>query len=321
MRIYVSLTVEQKEEAGRQQNRYKKRCVIENFIRVKLKEKLGYREGILGIAANLVLFALKYWAGTVSGSLALLADAWHTLSDSASSVIVVGSVRLSSRKADERHPFGHGRYQQIASLFIAFFLGIVAYEFMTDAVVKFSRHEPTRFGTLAILVTVVSIVVKEGMAQYAYRTYRKTGLETLRADGWHHRSDALSSVVVLAGILLGNRFWWTDPVLGFLISLMLFYAVYEIVRNTVSHLLGEKPGKEMITRINEIISQVSDREICPHHFHLHTYGDHRELTFHIMLQGDLDIATGHAIATEIEKVLKEKLDIEATIHVEPNPDI
>jgi cation diffusion facilitator family transporter len=282
------------------------------------RNRYGYIEGIIGIVANLILFALKYWAGIVSGSLALIADAWHTLSDSASSAIVIGSVKLSSRKADDRHPFGHGRYQQIASLFIAFLLGIIAWEFLSGSVVKFREHESTNFGTLAIVVTSISVLVKEGMAQYAYWAYRKTGLETLRADGWHHRSDALSSAVVLVGIFFGNRFWWIDPVLGFLISLMLFYAVFEIVRNSIDQLLGSKPNKELIASVYKIIKEVSDREICPHHFHLHSYGDHRELTFHIMLKGDLDITTGHNIATRIEVIIREQLNIESTIHVEPN---
>lgn len=285
------------------------------------KNRYGYIEGIIGIVANLALFALKYWVGIVSGSLALIADAWHTLSDSASSVIVIGSVKLSSQKADERHPFGHGRYQQIASLFIAFLLGIIAWEFLSGSVVKFREHESTTFGILAIVVTALSVIVKEGMAQYAYWAYRKTGLETLKADGWHHRSDALSSGVVLLGILFGNRFWWIDPVLGFVISLMLFYAVFEIVKNSVDKLLGVKPDKELIATVNKIIGEVSDREICPHHFHLHTYGDHRELTFHIMLKGDLDITSAHEIATQIEISIRDQMGIESTIHVEPNPEL
>ncbi|MCK4745549.1 MAG: cation transporter, partial [Bacteroidales bacterium] len=268
----------------------------------------------------LLLFRPKYWAGIVTGSLALIADAWHTISDSASSVIVVGSVKLSSKKADAQHPFGHGRFQQIASIFIAFLLGIVAYEFLTGSIEKFRLHESTQFGTLAIVVTALSVGIKEGMAQYAYWAYRKTGFETLKADGWHHRSDALSSGVVLVGILLGNRFWWMDSILGFLISLMLFYAVFEIIRNSVDQLLGEPPGKKLIGEVNELIKRVSDSEICPHHFHLHTYGDHRELTFHIMLKGSLDIDTGHLIATQIEEALREEMDIEATIHVEPYPE-
>lgn len=284
------------------------------------KKRYGYIEGLLSITGNLVLFGLKYWAGIVTGSLALIADGWHTLSDSASSVIVIGSVKISTRKADARHPFGHGRYQQIASIFIAFMLGIVAWEFLTGSIEKFRTQESTDFGTLAIIVTIVSILVKEGMAQYAYYTYRKTGFETLKADGWHHRSDALSSVVVLIGILLGGRFWWIDSVLGFIISLMLFYAVFEIIRGTTNKLLGEKADEELIIKVRELIARVSDQEICPHHFHLHSYGDHSELTFHIMLRGSLDIFTGHKIANQIEEALRKDMQIEATIHIEPSPD-
>ena len=173
---------------------------------------------------------------------------------------------------------------------------------------------------LAIVVTALSVLVKEGMAQYAYWAYRKTGFETLKADGWHHRSDALSSAVVLTGILLGNRFWWMDSVLGILICLMLFYAVYEIVKHSVDKLLGEQPDDHFIGEVIQLIKKVSDKEISPHHFHLHTYGDHKELTFHIRLKGDMDIASGHQIATEIEDALRVDKGIEATIHVEPKPE-
>jgi cation diffusion facilitator family transporter len=283
------------------------------------KIRYGYLEGIVSIVMNTALFGIKYWAGIVTGSLALVADAWHTLSDSATSVIVVGSARLASRKADVHHPFGHGRYQEIASIFIAFFLGVVAYEFLTASIAKFRLHEETVFGTLAIVATSLSIVLKEGLAQYAYYAYRKTGLETLRADGWHHRSDALSSLVVLVGILAGNRIWWMDPLLGLLISLMLFYAVYEIIRNPINKLLGEKPDDDLIRQVKEIISRTTDHEVFPHHFHLHTYGDHRELTFHILLDGSLDISAGHEQASLIEDAIRRDLGIEATIHLEPNP--
>jgi cation diffusion facilitator family transporter len=281
------------------------------------KNRYGYLEGTLSIFGNLLLFGLKYWVGVASGSLALIADAWHTLSDSASSLIVIGSVRLSDRKADEQHPFGHGRYQQIAAIFIAFLLGIIAWEFLTGSITKFRNQEAAHFGTLAIVVTILSVVFKEALAQYAYLAFRRTGYETLRADGWHHRSDALSSLVVLIGILMGKRFWWMDSLLSFLISLMLFYAVYEIVSMAVNELLGKKPGEQFIKKVGELIHRVSDHEIFPHHFHLHTYGDHRELTFHIMLPGSLDIDTGHRIVNRIEDAIRDELGIEATIHMEP----
>ena len=286
-------------------------------VPVSEKNKYGYVEGFSSIGVNLILFGLKYWAGIVSGSLAIVADAWHTLSDSASSLIVVGSVRMSSRKADKAHPFGHGRYQEIASIFMAFILGLIAYEFLTEAIQKFRDHEATLFGPLAIVVTSLSVLFKEGMAQYAYWAYRKTGMATLRADGWHHRSDALSSLVILLGILAGNRIWWMDAVLAGFISLMLFYAVFEIVKTSVDKLLGEQPDEELIARVLELISQVTEDEVHPHHFHLHRYGDHKELTFHIRLRGSIDIATGHQVAHKIERRLREEMDIEATIHMEP----
>ncbi|HDR67736.1 MAG TPA: cation diffusion facilitator family transporter, partial [Bacteroidaceae bacterium] len=152
--------------------------------------------------------------------------------------------------------------------------------------------------------------------QYAFRAYRKTGYETLKADGWHHRSDALSSVIVLIGILLGGRFWWTDSILGFIVSLMLFYAVYEIIRESTNKLLGESPAEETISKIKSIIKEVTNTPVYPHHFHVHAYGLHKEMTFHIQLDGKTHIEKGHEIATAIEKKIHQEMDIIATIHVE-----
>ena len=281
------------------------------------REKLGYTEGVVSIIVNSVLFVLKYWAGLVSGSVALIADAWHTLSDSISSLIVIVGVKLSSRKPDKLHPFGHGRWEQIASIFIAFLLAIIAWDFLKESVIRYKSGVSANFGTLAIVVTVISIVVKEGLAQYAYSVARKTQNSSIRADGWHHRTDALSSVVVLAGILLRKYFWWIDSLLGVIISLMLFYAVFDITREAISKLLGETPSDELIAKIRQIIHSIKPEGVDSHHFHLHSYGIHRELTFHIRLDKALDILTAHTIATRIEKAIFKELEIETTIHIEP----
>jgi len=98
---------------------------------------------------------------------------------------------------------------------------------------------------------------------------------------------------------------------------MLFYAVYEIVKESVNKLLGEPADEELVDRVKRLIKEVSGSEIDPHHFHLHCYGDHRELTFHIRLRGTMDIASGHRVAQQIESRLREEMEIEATIHVEP----
>ena len=282
------------------------------------KTKAGYLEGIISVIVNSVLFALKFWAGVVTGSIALTADAWHTLSDSLSSIVVIVAVKLSSKKPDKEHPFGHGRWEQIAALFIAFLLGLIAFGFLKDSIIQFRNHESTQFGTLAIVVTIISIIVKEALAQYAFYIGRKTDNVSIKADGWHHRTDALSSVVVLIGILFASRFWWIDSVLGAIISIMLFYATYQIAREAIDKLLGEKPGSELIQNIKNAIQQYDVEDMQFHHFHIHNYVGHKELTFHIKLKNDLTIEEGHRIATEIEEIIHQQFGIISTVHVEPH---
>ena len=281
------------------------------------KTKAGYVEGALSIIVNSALFALKIWVSVITGSIALAADAWHTLSDSISSVVVVIAAKLASRKADKEHPFGHGRWEQIASLFIAFILGMIAFGFLESSVRQFLDKEKVEYGTIAIIVTAISIVVKELLAQYAFYLGRKADNSSVKADGWHHRSDALSSVVVLIGILFAKQFWWIDSVLGIVIALMLFYAAIVILREAITKILGEEPSNDLINEITREIQKVHADNLHIHHFHMHNYISHKELTFHIRLNKDLTIGNGHKIATEIEKSIQEKFDMSATIHVEP----
>jgi len=281
------------------------------------KIKAAYTEGIVSIITNTILFVLKMWAGIVTGSIALTADAWHTLSDSISSIVVVVAVKLASKKPDKDHPFGHGRWEQIAALFIAFILAIIAYDFLKDSIIQFNQHESTKFGTIAIIVTVISILVKEALAQYAFYIGRKTDNVSVKADGWHHRTDALSSVVVLIGIIFAKQFWWVDSVLGTIIAFMLFYATYEIAKEAITKLLGEKPNQNLIDKIVDSVRKKYHDDLKLHHFHIHNYVTHQELTFHIKLDNKLSIENGHKVATDIENIILKEFNIIATIHVEP----
>ena len=279
--------------------------------------KLGYREGLVSVILNLLLFVLKYYAGIASASLALIADAWHTLSDSLTSLVVILGIKLSSKKPDKEHPFGHGRWEQISALIIAILLALVGVEFMKDAIAKLRGHEAADFGWLAYLATVASIVLKEGLARYAFYIARKTGNAAVKADGWHHRSDALSSLMVLAGLFLSPYFWWIDSVLGMLISFMLFYAAYGIIREAVNKILGEEPSEEVIGKVEQIVKAEMGNVAYPHHYHIHHYGDHIEFTFHIKEPGEETVEEAHRKATLIEMQIKTELKIDATIHIEP----
>lgn len=283
-----------------------------------IRQKITKQEGWISILVNILLFVIKYMAGIASGSLALIADAWHTLSDSISSILVLISARYSYKQADKDHPFGHGRFELVTSIFIGVLLILVGINFIKEGVAKFIDHEEAVFGTFAIVASVFSILMKEGLAQFAFWGYRKTNSSALKADGWHHRSDAISSIVILVGIFIGKYLWWIDAVMSVIVAGFLLYAAYEIVKSSISSILGEPPSVDLIQKVSDLANQTVGYDVMVHHVHLHDYVIHRELTFHICLPPTLTIETAHEITDEIEKTIKEEMEIESTIHIDPN---
>jgi len=279
---------------------------------------IAMSEGWFSVGVNILLFLLKYWAGLVTGSIALIADAWHTLSDSISSVIVILGYRIKSKPADQEHPFGHGRAELIAALIIGVLLATIAFNFLIESIRILQNHEPGVFGNVAIIVTIISILMKEAMAQYALWAAKRLNSNALRADGWHHRSDSISSIIILIGIFIGPYFWWIDGALGIAVSLFIFHTSYSILMEAINPLLGELPDPDMIQKIKSICDNRIKIDANLHHFHIHRYGDHSELTFHIKLPGEFSLDKAHDIATEIETEINDKFNIETTIHMEPS---
>ncbi|MBT8346782.1 MAG: cation diffusion facilitator family transporter [Desulfofustis sp.] len=274
-------------------------------------------EGWVSISANIVLFCLKLWVGLITGSVALMADAYHTLTDSLSSAIVIFSGWLSRKPADDKHPFGHGRSDLISSVFIGVLLALIGFKFLFKSVEQIRSGVGVEYGTAAIVVIVMSILVKESMAQFAFWAARKNNNPILKADGWHHRTDALSSIIVLAGILCSSFATWIDGALGIAVTLLIFYASWEILNDSVSRLIGETPDRDLMKQIDVIIDEIG-LDVQPHHFHLHRYGDHIELTFHLTMDAGMTLEEAHEKAHLIEHKLRDQLGIEATIHMEPD---
>lgn len=281
--------------------------------------KLNIRLGLLSIIINFLLFGLKYWAGIVSGSVAIIADAWHTLSDSASSLVLIIGAKIAMKPADKEHPFGHGRVEHFTAIIIGILLFIVAFEFFIDSYHHFIEKQTASFGTLAIVVTIISILGKELLAQISFRGYRKNGSSALKADGWHHRTDALSSVIVLIGIFLGKYFWWIDALLGVVVALMIGYAGFEILRNEYKSMLGQAISPEIEAEMKQISQEATGRDNHLHHFHIHKYGHHTEISFHIKLPAHLTLNDAHEYCSVIEKAIEEKMGMHITIHAEPLP--
>lgn len=277
-------------------------------------------EGHIAIWGNIILFAFKFWVGMVTGSVAIMADAWHTLSDSLSSVLLVAGIKVAERPPDQEHPFGHGRAEVVVTLVIGVMLAVIAFDFGWKGVEQLIHPVKVEYGWLGVLAMVITIVVKEGMAQYAYWGARKTGLGSLRADGHHHRSDAISSVIILVGIIFGGDYLWMDGALSLCVALIILHASWSVFADAANALLGAHPTPELEAQIRQICNETHGRDTDVHHIHLHRYGEHTELTFHLRFEKDTPLQTAHDWAHGIEKVIVEKLNMTSTIHVEPLDD-
>jgi cation diffusion facilitator family transporter len=295
----------------------KKIDIRKKKITDKYRISIGYLEGFISTILNILLFGLKYWVGIKTFSIAIIADAWHTLSDSLTSVIVIIGFKISSKPADKEHPFGHGRAELISSVIIGTLLAIIGFNFLMESIHRFVNHQSANYQNLAVIMFIISTIIKEGLAQFSIRAGKKINSYSLIADGWHHRSDAIVSFLILIGIFLGEYFWWLDSVMGIAVSLIIFYTAYKISKNAISALIGEKPDEDLISEIRKIVNCNISRDVKLHHLHFHIYGNTKELTFHIRLPGDMRLEEAHQIATNLEEKIKEKMDIETTIHIEP----
>lgn len=280
-------------------------------------KKYNLRAGWFSIFGNVALSALKYWAGISTGSLALVADAWHSISDVVTSAVVLIGGRISRKPADDDHPFGHGRAEHIAAIIIGVVLAIVAFDFVISGIEKFGDRTQTYYSTFAWVAIIVSIVMNELMTQYSFRAGKKINSTMLIADGWHHRTDALSSIIVLIGIALGSSFWWTDAVLSIIVALMIAFASFEILSKEITSLLGESPKKELLLSIRETAQKSVDIPLHLHHIHLHVYGKHTEMSCHIKLPASMSLKDAHEICTRIENAVKNKFGYITTVHPEP----
>jgi cation diffusion facilitator family transporter len=282
---------------------------------------LGYTEGWLSIILNTILFGVKIWAGLRSDSVAMVADAWHTLSDTFTSLIIIAGFWLAARPPDKQHPFGHGRAEVCSAIIIGTLLAVVAISFLTESVMRLENYQAARFTSLAIIVFGVSVVIKEALAQFAFWAGRKIDSRALLADGWHHRSDAIASGLIVAGALAGSYFWWIDGVMGIFVAALILYVAYGVLKGAVSSILGERPDPRLEEQIRTIITQTTPVASCVHHLHLHRYGEHVELTLHVKLPQQMKLEEAHELASRLEEAIRTELNIEPTIHLEPRHEV
>lgn len=282
-----------------------------------VRSRYGYLGGWLSIVVNVALFLLKGLFGILLGSVALIADGVHSLSDVATSVIVVASFKWARKPSDTVHPFGHGRMEAIATLVMAVLLVVLGLEFFKTSIGRISHPVDYRVNFWIVGFVVLTILVKEWLARFTNILSRMIGSSTLEADSWHHRTDALSSILVLAAFV-GQYFGLSimDGIAGILISGFIMWTGWIIAKDGVDDLLGKRPSAELVDKIKRAARE------CPevldiHDLIIHQYGQQMVLSLHIQIPETLSLKEAHRISEKVEMIVLDRFRAYATIHLDP----
>ncbi len=281
------------------------------------KNKAGFYEGIISCIVNFVIFIVKLIIGLSIQSISLITDAFHSLSDSMSSIVIIVGFYYSSKPADEEHPFGHARSENIASLIVAIMLFIISFEFLKDSVMRIIKPEHVKFSVGFIIVIIFTIIVKELLSQYSLYLGKKLDSIALQTDAYHHKTDVYATCLVIVSILL-SHFGITrvDGIIGCAISLYIAYIAYEMAKKSIDPLLGEKPSEVLIEDIKKIAKSFEHVKGI-HDIIIHNYGDKHIISFHIEVPDSLSPCKIHDIADEVEKKINHLYNATCVIHQDP----
>jgi cation diffusion facilitator family transporter len=274
----------------------------------------------IGIAVNIALAVIKVVIGWLAGSLALLADGVHSLSDVATDAVVLLGLRLGSKGPDQSHPYGHGRAETLSAALIALVLILVGGAMIYYATMAIARDAITAPRLAVLIAAIVSIAAKE----WLYKATRKIAVQShspaLYANAWHHRSDALSSVAVFLGFIsLEFGFGHGDQVAAIAVGLMIIWVGVRVVSDSLRELTEGSVDSDTIERIRDVIN--ADSSIRQwHKLRTRTVGREVFLDLHILVDPDLNIAAAHQISESLENALDEQITrpVNITVHIEPD---
>ena len=282
------------------------------------KKKIGYLAGWLSIIVNFFLAGIKIFFGIMTLSIALIADAVHTISDVLTSAIVIIGFKISTKPADKEHPFGHGRMESIATLIISVILFTVSIEFFQIGVKKILKPTPIQASWFVISIIFVTIIIKELLAKITKNIGKLINSKSIEADSWHHRSDAISSLFVIIGFI-GSIYGvkWLDGIATLLVSLFIAWVAFGLSKETVNKLLGEAPSKELLEKIiNTALSHEKVNGV--HDIIVHSYGDNMLISLHTEIEDKYSAMKVHDISEEVESLLEKKFDsTKAIVHADP----
>lgn len=290
----------------------------QNTADSKVRVAYGYLCGTVGIALNILLFAGKIIAGTISGSVAVTADAFNNLSDAGSSIISLIGFRLASQKPDPHHPFGHGRFEYIASLIISIIIVLMGFELGKSSFEKIVAPQAVEYSAVTFAVLGVSVLVKLYMFFYNNSVGKKIDSATMRATAMDSISDAVSTgAVLISAVIAMFTNLALDGWMGLVVAAFIMVTGFKSAKETIDSLLGTPPSPEFVKQIEDMALQYDDI-IGVHDMIVHNYGPGRTfVSLHAEVPSDGDIVAIHDTVDNAEREIAKELGCLVTIHMDP----
>ena len=293
---------------------------------IKHREKIIVKVTVIGALVNLLLVVFKFAAGILAHSAAMIADATHSLSDFLSDAVVLCLVRISGKPQDKAYDYGYGKFETLATTVIGLLLMAVAVGIIFDSGLRIAAWLKGEAlvvpGSLALWAALLSILLKELTYQYTIVQGRAVRSDALKANAWHHRSDALTSVAAAVGIggaiLLGEKWAVLDPLASLVVGAFIVKVALSLLRDGVSELMEKSLPEEVEAEILHIVLSFDDIS-DPHHLRTRKIGSSYAIELHVRMDGDISLRQAHARACDIEHALKARFGSQThvSIHVEP----
>lgn len=285
-----------------------------------VRKRYGILGGILGIICNLLLFVTKLVVGAASGSIAVISDAFNNLSDMGSSLVTVIGARVSGKRADKEHPYGHGRAEYISALVVAILIIVFGIELLKSSAGKLFEYEKVEMNIVSAVILILSILVKLWMWHYNRVMGRKINSELLAAAARDSLNDAAATgAIVVSAIVAGFVGFPIDGIAGICMSALIIFTGCGLVKTTADRLMGAAPDENLIAHIEEILMS-EDSVLGLHDLMVHDYGPGRMIgSVHAEVPEDMQLCEVHRVIDEAEHRIMRETGVDIVIHMDPVP--
>jgi len=303
-----------------------RKLFIKDYLDIKkpkVRQQHGILAGVVGISMNVLLAVMKIIIGLIIGSAAIIGDSINNFSDTVNSVVTIIGYKLSQKPADEKHPFGHGRVEQITGLIISFIMLFIGILILRESIDNIINQTIVKYSTIVIIILILSIIIKLIQGLFYLRIYKIIDSLALRANAFDSFSDILSTSVILIGALLSkfNPLLTVDGYLSLFVSSIIIFNSIKLIKDSSNEILSDSPDKKLINLALQEIESYSPKFFGVHDVMAHTYGPTKiYLVVDIEVSQYEDFLSMHELSDEIERIIEEKYDINLVVHLDPIDD-